>query len=297
MQKQRSCQMRDLGYADTSVGSTCVQTAVSYRDVLNPKPILGLQGGEDLKKAAKCPLCYSWVAARELRLVQVQHVHAPQVRHGHQDCLLLHAYQELSHRNSTSNLVALSFGMYLVILRLLQSERLRSCTDAAQVHHKQLACRHCVNCDGSAAVWLPGPTVLYGCLQQYQGCKACLCHSISCVLRGRMTGCLQINDTVVFKLLKRPRDSIIPVEVPAMPSQTTASEQLKESKQQSNTAGSAWGSSKSQADQSSSTNSSSKDGKAHSKHRYCLYNPGPVVVTLCVGRDLALHSVLNSAAS
>ena len=38
-----------------------------------------LQGGEDLKKAAKCPLCYSMVAARELRLVQIQHVKPPQV--------------------------------------------------------------------------------------------------------------------------------------------------------------------------------------------------------------------------
>ena len=38
------------------------------------------QGGEDLRKAAKCPLCYSMVAARELKLVQIQRVHVPQVK-------------------------------------------------------------------------------------------------------------------------------------------------------------------------------------------------------------------------
>lgn len=37
------------------------------------------QGGEDLRKAARCPLCYSMVAARELKLVQVHRIHIPQV--------------------------------------------------------------------------------------------------------------------------------------------------------------------------------------------------------------------------
>ncbi|DBB01557.1 TPA: hypothetical protein ACH3X1_000206 [Trebouxia sp. C0004] len=37
------------------------------------------QGGEDLRKAARCPLCYSMVAARELKLVQVHRIHVPQV--------------------------------------------------------------------------------------------------------------------------------------------------------------------------------------------------------------------------
>ena len=32
-----------------------------------------------MRKAAKCPLCYSMVAARELRLVQIQRVKAPTV--------------------------------------------------------------------------------------------------------------------------------------------------------------------------------------------------------------------------
>ena len=40
---------------------------------------LSVQGGEELKKAAKCPLCYSMIAARELKLVQVHRVHIPQV--------------------------------------------------------------------------------------------------------------------------------------------------------------------------------------------------------------------------
>ncbi|DBB05197.1 TPA: hypothetical protein ACH3X3_010439 [Trebouxia sp. C0006] len=37
------------------------------------------QGGEELRKAARCPLCYSMVAARELKLVQVHRIHVPQV--------------------------------------------------------------------------------------------------------------------------------------------------------------------------------------------------------------------------
>ncbi|KAL3147231.1 hypothetical protein ABBQ32_002726 [Trebouxia sp. C0010 RCD-2024] len=37
------------------------------------------QGGEELRKAARCPLCYSMVAARELKLVQVLRIHVPQV--------------------------------------------------------------------------------------------------------------------------------------------------------------------------------------------------------------------------
>ncbi len=47
---------------------------------LGAKLVLWLaQGGEDLRKAARCPLCYSMVAARELKLVQVQRIHVPQV--------------------------------------------------------------------------------------------------------------------------------------------------------------------------------------------------------------------------
>lgn len=38
------------------------------------------QGGEELRKAARCPLCYSMVAARELKLVQVHRIHVPQVK-------------------------------------------------------------------------------------------------------------------------------------------------------------------------------------------------------------------------
>ncbi|KAL0035668.1 hypothetical protein WJX79_007021 [Trebouxia sp. C0005] len=37
------------------------------------------QGGEELRKAARCPLCYSMIAARELKLVQVHRIHIPQV--------------------------------------------------------------------------------------------------------------------------------------------------------------------------------------------------------------------------
>ena len=38
-----------------------------------------MQGGEDLRKAARCPLCYSMVAARELKLVQIHRVDVPKV--------------------------------------------------------------------------------------------------------------------------------------------------------------------------------------------------------------------------
>lgn len=38
-----------------------------------------VQGGEELRKAARCPLCYSMVAARELKLVQVHRINVPKV--------------------------------------------------------------------------------------------------------------------------------------------------------------------------------------------------------------------------
>ena len=38
-----------------------------------------VQGGEELRKAARCPLCYSMVAARELKLVQVHRISVPKV--------------------------------------------------------------------------------------------------------------------------------------------------------------------------------------------------------------------------
>ena len=52
---------------------------------------MDVQGGEELRKAARCPLCYSMVAARELKLVQVLPIHVPQVRCSVPACLYLYA--------------------------------------------------------------------------------------------------------------------------------------------------------------------------------------------------------------
>lgn len=91
---------------------------------------------------------------------------------------------------------------------------------------------------------------------------------------------LQVNDTVVFKLLKRPRDSIIPTEVQPASDLEPASDQAADAKQQIKPTANAWASSKGHAESSkgqfesnkgqaegSSTHNDSRSSKAQHRHR------------------------------
>ena len=86
------------------------------------------------------------------------------------------------------------------------------------------------------------------------------CH---CVITG--CGLVQADDTVRFILLKRPRDSIIPVQVPQGPTQDQSSSDAPESGQTSDSKQHAGPAASARDGGKSKGQSSSKDGKDHHK--------------------------------
>ena len=76
-QKTRHFCFKIFSKVDGQLVPCCAEDA-SASVVVSPINVY-VQGGEELRKAARCPLCYSMVAARELKLVQVLPIHVPQV--------------------------------------------------------------------------------------------------------------------------------------------------------------------------------------------------------------------------
>ena len=159
-----------------------------------------------MRKAARCPLCYSMVAARELKLVQVHHINVPKV--GYTLLLVILLFASCCCNISFIRIAQIS------TCSCCCCSRLTSCCYSDEMHSDDLPSGASVNLAACCSICFV-LSIAFGCAPPKTGQNVSI--SGAWYIYSFHIVSMQVNDTVTFTLLKRPRDSIIPAEVHPSP--------------------------------------------------------------------------------